>query len=281
MYPTTLFKNKSRRLTRRLDEPLRDLVARIHQKYGAHLARVILFGSRARGDSSSESDYDLLIVTKNGGKRLSDALGKTADAVGFEHNRVLASHVITEKEFAVKRLVEPFYRSIYSEGIELYARQPRRLTRGLPLVSRRPTKGFKMKKADRIQIAIRVERARDYLGEAQSLFALKKFPGAVSRAYYAVFTLTTAVLLTLDLVRAKHSGVESAFSQYFIRDKRIEEEYKDIFLRARQERELADYKFKTYSEQQAKKILDDCERFVARMERYLKEVNALENETKG
>jgi uncharacterized protein (UPF0332 family) len=127
----------------------------------------------------------------------------------------------------------------------------------------------------RIQIARRLGRAYQNLDEARTLLDAGKFPGAVSRAYYAVFNLTTAVLLTLDLVRPKHSGVASAFSEYFIAPKRLEEEYKDIFNRARRERELADYEMKEYTEDEARQIIGDCERFIARMEKYLREVGAL------
>lgn len=134
-----------------------------------------------------------------------------------------------------------------------------------------------MKKEDRAQIQLRLERAEDYLAEARKLLESKMYPGAVSRAYYAVFTLTTAVLLTMDLVRAKHSGVESAFNYYFIRTKRLEEKYKDIFTRARAEREKSDYELKDYSDDEAQAIVSDCERFVARMRSYLKEVGAIAN----
>ncbi|MBI3914934.1 MAG: HEPN domain-containing protein [Chloroflexi bacterium] len=262
-------------LTPNEQQALDELVGRLRHQFKKQIAQVILFGSRARGDASWESDFDLLIVTKNGGTKLEKTLTEFPNPIGFEHNLVLTSHVIPQKEFVLKRKAEPFYRSIYSEGIDLIGKKPRRLARGKPLVYRPPTRGFKMDENARIQIKIRRDRALDYLGEAQSLFDLKKFPGAVSRAYYAVFTFTSAVLLTLDLVRAKHSGVESAFSEYFIRDKRIEEEFKDIFLRAKNERELADYKFKNYTQEQAQQILSNCERFVARMERYLREVGAL------
>lgn len=38
------------------------LVARLHQHYGNDLRRVVLFGSKARGDFNSESDLDVLVV---------------------------------------------------------------------------------------------------------------------------------------------------------------------------------------------------------------------------
>ena len=269
-------KNGLKRLTASEKRALTELVARLQEKYAGQIARVILFGSRARGDATWESDFDLLVVTKNGAQELEKTIDRLVSPINDEYHLVLTPHVIGEDELAQKSTKEPFYRSIVSEGIDFFGKRPRRVSRGKPLVYRPPTKGFQMDENAKIQIKIRLERAREYLADAQLLFKNKSFPSAVSRAYYAVFTLTMAVLLTLDLVRTKHSGVGDAFSEYFIREKRIEEEYKDIFIRAKQERELADYKFKKYTDEEAQKILADCERFIARMEQYLRDVGAIE-----
>ncbi len=261
-------------LTDEEQRALNVLVTRLRQEYPTEIAQVILFGSRARGDASRESDFDLLIVTKNGSKRLKETVDRLVKPVGFEHHLVFSPYVITQEEFATKRTREPFYRSIASEGIELNGKRSRRLSSGQPLIYRPPTRGFQMDENARIQIKIRLERAHQELSAAHLLLKEGLLPIAVSRGYYAVFNLTTAVLLTLDLIRTKHTGVESAFIEYFIKPKRLEEEYKDIFVRAKTERELADYKFKQYSEGEVRQILADCERFIARMEKYLQDVGA-------
>ena len=36
----------------------------VHQLYGEHLERLILFGSQARGDAKEDSDVDILIITQ-------------------------------------------------------------------------------------------------------------------------------------------------------------------------------------------------------------------------
>lgn len=36
----------------------------VHQLYGEHLERLILFGSQARGDAKADSDVDILIVAR-------------------------------------------------------------------------------------------------------------------------------------------------------------------------------------------------------------------------
>lgn len=48
------------------DDPvLRLFRAAVDQSYGDRLERVVLFGSRARGDARPESDYDLAVFIKN------------------------------------------------------------------------------------------------------------------------------------------------------------------------------------------------------------------------
>ena len=43
---------------------LRDLARRIHERFGERVERVSVFGSRARGDASADSDIDLIVVLR-------------------------------------------------------------------------------------------------------------------------------------------------------------------------------------------------------------------------
>jgi uncharacterized protein len=45
--------------------------------YGSRVARVVLFGSRARGDAQPDSDYDIAVFIADPGE-LGDELGKLA-----------------------------------------------------------------------------------------------------------------------------------------------------------------------------------------------------------
>ena len=48
------------------DDPvLRAAVARIRAHYGERVERIVLFGSRARGDHGPESDYDVAVFLKD------------------------------------------------------------------------------------------------------------------------------------------------------------------------------------------------------------------------
>jgi uncharacterized protein (UPF0332 family) len=93
-----------------------------------------------------------------------------------------------------------------------------------------------------------------------------------------VFHLTSAALLWLGEERSKHSGVQSAFGSTLINAGLIEPEYAKILAQARREREEQDYQFppKPMTEEKARQTVSDCERLFARLERYLREVGALE-----
>lgn len=47
--------------------------AALDQAYGARVERVVLFGSRARGDAHADSDYDVAVFLKDLGDRWREA----------------------------------------------------------------------------------------------------------------------------------------------------------------------------------------------------------------
>ena len=129
----------------------------------------------------------------------------------------------------------------------------------------------------RIIIDIRLEKAHQELMAVHQLIGSAMYRIAISRAYYAVFGITTAVLLTKDIDRSKHSGVQAAFGHFFVKPGIIEPEYGKIYSllrRARDESDCSDYAL--FTKERAEKILADAERFVARMERYLRKAGAIE-----
>jgi uncharacterized protein (UPF0332 family) len=128
----------------------------------------------------------------------------------------------------------------------------------------------------KIIIRVRLEKAKEDIATAHDLIALKRLRGAVNRAYYAIYHLATAVLLTQDIERSKHSGVQSAFGHYLVKPGLIEREYGRILTSARKARETSDYAdWIELDEETAQRIIADADRFVARMEEYLASVGAL------
>ncbi|HDH05900.1 MAG TPA: HEPN domain-containing protein [Nitrospirae bacterium] len=119
-------------------------------------------------------------------------------------------------------------------------------------------------------IKVRLEKAEEDIETARELLSLKRYRAAVNRSYYAMFSITTAVLLTKKLERSKHSGVQAAFNHYFIKNRIIEIEYGKIFDYVRKKREECDYTAKcTIDRETARKIVKDSRKFIKRMMRYL------------
>jgi uncharacterized protein (UPF0332 family) len=118
--------------------------------------------------------------------------------------------------------------------------------------------------------------AREELDTARENIAHERFRAAVSRAYYAVFYMASAALFSQSVVRGKHSGIESAFSEYLVKPGHVEVEFARIYQRARRHREEADYaEDAIVDEPMARQTLTDAERFVDHMERFLRVVGAL------
>jgi uncharacterized protein (UPF0332 family) len=88
--------------------------------------------------------------------------------------------------------------------------------------------------------------------------------------------MASAALFSQSVQRAKHSGVESAFSQYLVKPGHIEPEFSHIYQKARRQREEADYAdIPIVDEAVARQTLADAERFVNRLERFLRDVGVL------
>jgi len=124
-------------------------------------------------------------------------------------------------------------------------------------------------------VAAYLTRSHEDIDTARLLLANGRYKVALTRAYYAIFYAASAMLLSEGIKRSKHSGVQSAFRQSFIKSGVIEAEYSDIYGAARDARELSDYELWFMpAEEFAEIIIADAERFVARMERYLREAGA-------
>ncbi len=61
-----------------------------------------------------------------------------------------------------------------------------------------------------------IDKAERSLKTAKEIFKTEEYDFAVSRAYYTIFYMAEAALMTKDLSYSKHSGVIAAFGQQLL-----------------------------------------------------------------
>ena len=83
-------------------------------------SRVILFGSQARGDANSESDWDLLLLLqkKDSWKTAFEQYAYPFVELGWANGTEVNPLIYTFDEWQQRRFT-PFYENVEKEGIEL------------------------------------------------------------------------------------------------------------------------------------------------------------------
>jgi|YNPNPStandDraft_1061719.scaffolds.fasta_scaffold01634_5 hypothetical protein len=98
-------------------------LAGLQEQYAQHVAEVILFGSRARGEGGEESDVDLLVLVRSEDWHLWWDIPALAARSSLAEGRsgVLSAKVMSTRHYArLARLQSPLYRSVRSDGVLLW-----------------------------------------------------------------------------------------------------------------------------------------------------------------
>ena len=115
-----------------------------------------------------------------------------------------------------------------------------------------------------------IDKAERSLKIARDIFLKKEYDFAVSRAYYTIFYMAEAVLLTKKLSYSKHSGVISAFGRYFVKTGVFDKKLQTILKNAFKRRNIGDYEFEiSVSKEEAEEVITDAEKFFQNVKDYL------------
>jgi predicted nucleotidyltransferase len=76
---------------------LKEFVDRVHDQFPD--ARIWAFGSRAKGEATWESDFDMFIVLNEVNQKIDRQIRDLAWAVGFENDRVITTVLLDKEQF--------------------------------------------------------------------------------------------------------------------------------------------------------------------------------------
>lgn len=114
-----------------------------------------------------------------------------------------------------------------------------------------------------------VTKARRSLQAARALAALGMPDFAASRAYYAMFYVTQAMLLSKGVRLSRHSAVVAAFGQHFAKTGILDAQLHRMLIAAFELRQSGDYDYQQIDDESAERAMRDAVEYVKAAETYL------------
>lgn len=95
-----------------------EFARQVRERLGSRVRRVVLFGSRARGDARDDSDYDVIVVVDRRSPEVRETLlGIEVDLLE-RHGSLVACLLRDEREWEASRLM-PIGLNVAREGVPL------------------------------------------------------------------------------------------------------------------------------------------------------------------
>jgi uncharacterized protein (UPF0332 family) len=119
-------------------------------------------------------------------------------------------------------------------------------------------------------IIAQINKSKEKLEAAKSPIQDGFIDDAISRAYYSMFHAASAVLLSEGITVESHSALKNMFGLHFIKPGKINKKFGRWLSRLKDERENGDYDiFTSFDDEDAKVDIEEAEKFLEEMKRYL------------
>jgi len=226
----------------------------LEQALPDRIERLILFGSKARGNGHGDSDIDLLVVVDRLTPDVDDVIvALTTELQREEQVDIQVVNFDRDKAAELIAIGTPLMRNIADEGIVL---------KGAPIV---------IEKGDPARVAQGfIESAYKRL-QAARVLQKAGFPGEVmSLVYYAFLDAADAALAARGIRTKSHAGTIDLLGLHFIKSGLIDARYSEWFKKARKFRLEADYeRRRDFTAEQVEEALAHAEEFVKAVETLL------------
>ena len=102
-----------------LEKPiLEEFKRRVEQRFPGEIVRLVLFGSKARGDASVESDFDVLVVIHSEDWKLGDEIRDIGYELEIAHGVVLSIQVMGQRKYQERKgRGSTFVANVEQEGL--------------------------------------------------------------------------------------------------------------------------------------------------------------------
>lgn len=263
---------QARYLTRQERVALKAYQEYLLNKFPDEIERIVLFGSKARGDSTAASDLDVLVVVRSEDADFISVeerwreVTTGAYGIGFQYGLDISVIVRSHRQL---QAWTPLLAQIRQEGIELWQRPGVRWETW----PRGGKAAMKLSKQEHIEA--RMAMACEKISSARALVESGHYNDAISRAYYAMFYASKALLLALGEDPHKHSGVVSLYGERIVKIGLTDSKYGTLLRDAKKLREQADYEdlFRATCEQ-ADRAIRNAEDFVREAQETLKKIQS-------
>lgn len=216
--------------------------------------RLILYGSKARGDTHPESDVDLLVVVDSRTHEVEETIADIVACLHREDGVYLEVMGLTPADLAAQcALGTPFIRNVAAEGIPLKG-EPLMVGEGKPA-----------------EVARRfLESAHEGLRLARTAVDMGIYGKAMSLVYYAFLDAADAALAARGIRTKSHAGTVSLLGLHLVRTGEVDAKYERWFRRALQYRLEADYeRRRDFTPEQVENAIAQAEEFIRVIETLL------------